>query len=1013
MPEMVRRLITNEAVLTACLYALLISLVYFPIVFLGKTLLPSLYSTYGVTDAGPYKYEGRKPVNTFNIDLATPAYYENPINRLVGDTYLRGELPLWNPYQASGTPLAAQYSTRAFFPYQIMENLTPYWMWDFFMLGRLWVAGIFTFLFLRTLGLSFVSSFLGGMFYMFSGSMTWFINLEQFVNVAMLVPLAMFAAEKLMQTLKNRYTALTGIVLALVLLAGQPETALYLILLSVTYILFRLAKLRKNGIEMKPTMIRLVVSGILGFGLSAPVWFLFLEFMNFAHHIHPIGGKMGVGTVRLFNATAIISPTLFDLPIPFPKGPKNGAWDLLGGYSGFLAFYLAILGMLFRSRHNGHALFFGLFGLCVLLKNFGFPIVTWIGYLPLFDQVWTPRWAGPIWTFGFSVAGAVGLETGTKWLSERDKKPELSPAILRVTSNLKQRFHIDQINHPKIAALICLCVCALLLTGYAFSKAFRDHTQMMQAIEGLGITDEAKKEFKELIDSDTRVVDIVQSLDVGPESKEGFRAIYQVNRRFRAIWKIFCLEAILLFILLHWYRRSKSTEPTPGVMRLETPFSQTALISCLCLAALYLLSFTDLAWFLSNLTPEQMTFFIPSALSGFLVTSSVIATIIVLPTLFHNKQSIIYAIVGLGIAELSFFIPKGYDAHYAYWKLIPFVAAILGVYALAKKHWRWAASAFLCMVALHALIDIKAPHGLPDRNNPFRVPPYVDFIEKNIEYGRILALDGTLMPNFSSALGLHDIRYVNALTSLDYHRLMGHLLSFYYEQAHDSSSLWFTGIPGSQDSVMLEESGEFWENLPYCRLLGVKFILTPHDIRLSSLPSVYEGEVNVFELPSPLPRVFVAHQAEYATFPDAAIDRVRSLGAAMGNKVIIEKAIPEKYTNDMIQPAGDSSSHIEEYTSNRVVIRTSLAQPGILVLTDVFYPGWEVHIDGEPAEVLRVDGVVRGVLVEEGTHTVVFRYLPASFLEGLILALVSGAFLLTLLFVPERKTQSTSVRESS
>ena len=1009
---MMRRYVTNETLVAACLYALLISLVYFPVVFLGKTLLPSLYATYGVTDTGPYEYEGRKPVNTFNVDLATPAYYENPVNRLVGDTYLRGELPLWNPYQASGTPLVAQYSTRAFFPYQIMEDLTPYWMWDFFMLGRLWAAGIFTFLFLRTIGLSFVSCFLGGLFYMFSGSMTWFVNLEQLTNVAMLVPLALLATEKLMQTLNNRHTALTGIALALVLLAGQPETALYVILLAVTYILFRLVNLRKDGIAMKPTITRLVVSCLLGFGLSAPLWMLFVEFVTCAHHIHPVGGQMGVATVRLFNATGIISPTLFDIPVPFPSGPKNGTWDLLGGYSGFLAFYLAILGMFFRSRHNGHALFFGLFGLFVLLKNFGFPLLTWIGYLPLFDQVWTPRWAGPVWTFGFSVAGAIGLEAGREWLSEGGRAPELSTVIVRATSHLKRRFHTDQINSSKIAALISLCVCALLITGYTFGKAFGDHMQVMQAIEEMAIPDQAKRQFKELIDSDTQIVDIVQSLNLGPASKEGFKAIYRVHHRFRAMWKVLCIEVILLFLLLHWYRRTKNTEPTSAVRRFGTPFSRTALISCLCLVSLYFLSFTDLCWSLSSLTPGQMAFFIPSALSGLLVTFCVIGMIILLPVLFRDKRSISWAIVGLGIAELCFFIPRGYDAHYAYWKLIPFVTATLGVFALARKRWLPAGLAFGCMVALYAVTDLRAPHGLPDRYDPFRAPPYVDFIRKNAGHGRILALDGTLMPNFSSAFGLYDIRYVNALTSADYHRLMGHLLSFYHKQAHDSSSLWFTGMHRAQDSIMLDTSGEFWKNLPYCRLLGVKFVITPSDIRLPSLRLLYEAEVNVFEIPSFLPRVFIAHQAEWVASSQQALDKFKSLGDAMANKVILEKAIPREYTENKAPPTSRSSSHIEQYTSNRVVIRTSSAQPGILVLTDVFYPGWDAYIDGEPAEILKVDGVVRGILIEEGPHTVVFQYLPATFLEGLILALVSAAFALTLLLVPAR-SGVTHVPESS
>jgi hypothetical protein len=427
-----KRCLRNETIVVGCLYALLISLIYFQVVFLGKTLLPSLYATHGVTQTGPHQYNGRRPVNTFNIDLATPAYYENPINRLVGDIYRQGHFPLWNPYQAAGTPLAAQYSSRAFFPYQILENLSPYWMWDFFMLGRLWIAGFFTFLFLRTIGLSTASCFLGGVFYMLSGSMTWFINLEQFANVAMLVPVALLATEKLIRTPNNRHTALTGIALALVLLAGQPETVLYLFLMLACYISFRLVKIRKDGASVSTRVLRLFISGMIGFGISAPLWIPFIEFMGLSHHIHPIGGEMGIGSASFLNATAIITPSFFDLPISFPAGPQNGRWDLLGGYCGFLALYLSPLGILFRSRHNGYALLFGLFGLFILLKNFGFPVVTWFGYLPLFDQVWTPRWAGPMWTFSFAVAGAIGLETAKNWFSEPHKKVEASLVITRM-----------------------------------------------------------------------------------------------------------------------------------------------------------------------------------------------------------------------------------------------------------------------------------------------------------------------------------------------------------------------------------------------------------------------------------------------------------------------------------------------------------------------------------------------------------------------------------------------------
>jgi hypothetical protein len=101
------------------IYLALISALYAPVVFGGKSLQPALYQPHGVVQGWPYGYEGRKPVNTFNVDLATPAYYEWPVNKLIGDIYKTGSLPLWNPYQAAGTPLAADYSTRAFFPYLI------------------------------------------------------------------------------------------------------------------------------------------------------------------------------------------------------------------------------------------------------------------------------------------------------------------------------------------------------------------------------------------------------------------------------------------------------------------------------------------------------------------------------------------------------------------------------------------------------------------------------------------------------------------------------------------------------------------------------------------------------------------------------------------------------------------------------------------------------------------------------------------------------------------------------
>ena len=95
--------------------------------------------------------------------------------------------------------------------------------------------------------------------------------------------------------------------------------------------------------------------------------------------------------------------------------PINGVWDSLGGYSGVLPWLLSIAG-LFASLRNSRGYlraplyFFFAVAVVIILKNIGVRPFIWLGSLPLFDQVWSLRWAGPIWTFALSISGAIGLQ---------------------------------------------------------------------------------------------------------------------------------------------------------------------------------------------------------------------------------------------------------------------------------------------------------------------------------------------------------------------------------------------------------------------------------------------------------------------------------------------------------------------------------------------------------------------------------------------------------------------------
>ncbi|MFQ5843581.1 MAG: YfhO family protein, partial [Planctomycetota bacterium] len=87
-------------------------------------------------------------------------------------------------------------------------------------------------------------------------------------------------------------------------------------------------------------------------------------------------------------------------------------------------------------------------------------------------------------------------------------------------------------------------------------------------------------------------------------------------------------------------------------------------------------------------------------------------------------------------------------------------------------------------------------------------------------------------------------------------------------------------------------------------------------------------------------------------------------------------------------PAGSppASASIVEETPERVRIAVDAPSSGYLVLSDAHAPGWRALIDGEPAEVLRANGIFRAVALERGRHDVVMTYEPEGVRAGLWLS---------------------------
>ncbi|MBE9529004.1 MAG: YfhO family protein, partial [Proteobacteria bacterium] len=448
--------IKNRHLFALLFYVVLIAITYSPVLFTGHTLSPAAVQPHGLIDgrAGDAlgETQSRTPINSFNVDLATPAYYEWPTNRTIGNLYRSGELPLWNPYQGAGTPLLADYSTRALFPYQILENISPAAWADLFLLGRLLIAGFFTYLFLSAMGLGLVPALFGGLLYMLSGVFSWFITLEQFVNVAMVLPVLLYSVELLIKRGRWSSTPAVALSFALVILAGQPEVALYVLFLAASYFLFQSILLyHRAPARLGGLLLKAIVAMVVGLMLSAPLTLPFLKFVDLSYNLHAPG--VGIGTEHVANWRMILSALVPGATL-IPADPSitpealahlktsagglyyrvfatKGLWDWLGGSTGVLGPLLALTGLFIaikrRSlRLSGAALFFTSFATVVLLKNFGIAPFVWLGHLPLFDQAWSPRWSGAAWVFALCASGAIGLELLTSSASEEEQK-DLQP----------------------------------------------------------------------------------------------------------------------------------------------------------------------------------------------------------------------------------------------------------------------------------------------------------------------------------------------------------------------------------------------------------------------------------------------------------------------------------------------------------------------------------------------------------------------------------------------------------
>jgi hypothetical protein len=234
-----------------------------------------------------------------------------------------------------------------------------------------------------------------------------------------------------------------------------------------------------------------------------------------------------------------------------------------------------------------------------------------------------------------------------------------------------------------------------------------------------------------------------------------------------------------------------------------------------------------------------------------------------------------------------------------------------------------------------------------------------------------------IVNNRASIYGLQDIQGYNPIQYQRYVEFMNDV-NGETQDYHDANI-----FPGGVESPLLD-------------LLNVRYIIVPNQIPeirpdlqelVANHPIIYQdSEVLLLKRESALPRAWMVHNV-IETSPEE------------GRRQVAEGVIDPRVTAAVeieppaVQPLGPGEVdriEILSYTPERIEIQVDAARDGLLVVSEIDYPAWAATVDGESLGQVSVFGLLRGIPVEAGQHTIVLEYASDMERAGIALSVGTG-----------------------
>jgi hypothetical protein len=238
-----------------------------------------------------------------------------------------GNFPLWNPYLFGGMPYIAAMHGDIFYPTFLLRMVLPTdvaMTWGFII--HLFLAGLFTFGFLRAIGYSFYGALIGGIAYMMSGQIASYVSPghDGKLFVSALFPLALWILHRGIRQGRNWSWGAFALIVGLCILSPHPQLLQYTLLACGAYALF-LAFSAVDGVALsRSTAIRRLAAAlgavIVGLAIGAVQYLPVREYVSWS----PRAG--GLADYRSATSYAWPPEELLNAYLPQFSGMLDNYW---------------------------------------------------------------------------------------------------------------------------------------------------------------------------------------------------------------------------------------------------------------------------------------------------------------------------------------------------------------------------------------------------------------------------------------------------------------------------------------------------------------------------------------------------------------------------------------------------------------------------------------------------------------------------------------------------------------